>query len=93
VRYQNGDSILSFGDFPWHEHGDLLALASSLNPDDAIDAFLAKLFAGDLIIGISKVGGVIGDIWATDDAVGDFSRRLPNETIDFRLWDGTKITP
>jgi hypothetical protein len=49
------------------------------------------LLAGNPIIAIEKVSGNVRDIWITDDPATDARRCLPDETIEFRRWDGTVI--
>jgi hypothetical protein len=74
------------------------AFWSSRSPEGAVrivaehaEKFIAALLADKPIIATLKESGIIRDIWITDDPVAKRRYCLPNETIDFRLWDGTKV--
>lgn len=71
----------------------MLAARSSVSPEDATKRFVADLISNKLIIAVAKVSGTIRDIWITDDPANDLRYCPPEETIEFRLWDGTKIHP
>jgi hypothetical protein len=91
VRSPNGDITMGFDGFPWHTHGDVLAGATSRSTDEASEQFVAHLITGKLIIAVSAVSGQIRDVWITDDPAGDLRYCPPEETIVFRLWDGTAV--
>jgi hypothetical protein len=55
------------------------------------EQFVHDLLAGNLIIAIEMVSGKVRDTWITDDPAIDARRCLPDETIEFRRWDGTVI--
>jgi hypothetical protein len=95
VRSSDGDITMGFDGCSWHVHGDMLAAVagSSLSPEDAAKRFLADLISNKLIIAVAKVSGAIRDIWITDDLGKDVRYCPPEETIEFRLWDGTEIQP
>jgi hypothetical protein len=93
VRSPDGDITMGFDGYPWHTHGDVLAALSSVSPEDAAKRFVVDLISNKLVIAVSKVSGTICDIWITDDLANDLRHCLPEETVEFRLWDGTKIDP
>ena len=93
VRSPDGDITMGFDGFGWHTHGDLLAAMPSESPEKAAEHFVAMLTAGELIIAISKVSGTTRDIWITADPAADLRYCPAAETLEFRLWDGTKILP
>jgi hypothetical protein len=71
---------------------------SSRTPESASESitkyakqFVDDLLSGKLIIAITKVSGAIRDIWVTDDLAADVRYCSPDETIEFRLWDGTTV--
>jgi hypothetical protein len=93
VRSPDDDITMGFDGCPWHTHGDVLAALPSLSPEDAANRLVADLTSNKLIVAVLKVSGTVRDIWITDDLVRDLRHCLPEETIEFRLWDGTKIRP
>jgi hypothetical protein len=93
VRSPDGDITMGFDGYSWHTHGDVLAALSSASPEDAANRFVVDLISNALIIAVAKVSGTVRDIWITDDPADDLRHCLPEETIEFRLWDGTKIRP
>jgi hypothetical protein len=93
VRSADGDITIGFDGYPWHTHGDVLAALSSVRPEDAAKRFVADLISNKLIIAVATVTGTVRDVWITDDLTNDLRRCPPEETIEFRLWDGTKIHP
>jgi hypothetical protein len=93
VRSPDGDITLGFDGSPAHTHGDVLAALSSESPEDAAKRYVSDLISNKLIIAVSKVSGIVRDIWITDDPADDLRYCQPEESIEFRLWDGTKIHP
>jgi hypothetical protein len=93
VRSPEGDIALGFDGCAWHTHGDVLAALFAVSPEDAARRFAADLVSNRLIIAMATVSGTVRDIWITDDLANDLRHCLPEETIGFRLWDGTKIHP
>jgi hypothetical protein len=91
VRSPDGDVTMGFDGFSWHTHGDILAALSGQSAEKATERFIADLISSRLTIAISKVDGVIQDVWITDNPAGEFLYCSPEEVIDFRLWDGTPV--
>ena len=52
--------------------------------------FVDDLVSGRAIIGISRVGGEIRDVWVADELVPD-KYKPDDETIEFRYWDGKPV--
>jgi hypothetical protein len=90
VRSSSGDIYLGFEGFPWHTHGDLL-VQSSESPDVAAQRFVTSLVESELIVVIQRVDGAIRNIWITDDPQGDALYCKPDEHLEFRRWNGTKV--
>jgi hypothetical protein len=72
---------------------------SSRTPENAaesiagsVEQFIADLFAGKLIVAVSKASGSFQDVWITDDPASDLRHCPPEEAIEFRRWDGTSVT-
>ena len=93
VRSPDGDITMGFDGFAWHTHGDVLAARSSVSPEEAAKRFVGDLVSNKLTIAMAKVSGTVRDIWITDDLANDLRHCLPEETVEFRLWDGTRINP
>ena len=93
IRSPDDDITLGFEGYPWHTHGDLLAGPSKQDPEAAAEQFVADLIAGNLLIAVARVSGRTRDIWITADPLADLRYCPPEELIEFRLWDGTTISP
>lgn len=83
---------MGFEGFAWHTRGNVLTSVFVGGPEAAAEQFVRALVAGELTIAVSKVGGITRDIWITDDVAGDLRYCPANETIEFRLWDGTIVS-
>jgi hypothetical protein len=90
VRAPEGDLTMGFDGFSWHTHGDLLAIPPE-TPEEATERFVNDLISNRLIIAVATVHGEIRDIWITDNPSDDLQYRPRDETIAFRLWDGTVL--
>jgi hypothetical protein len=71
---------------------------SSCSPESAaesiaknVEQFVADLLAGKLIIAVRRASGAIQDVWITDDLTNDLRFCPPEETIEFRRWDGSSV--
>ena len=93
VRSPGGDITKGFEGCPWHTHGDLLLGPSQQDPEAAAAQFVVDLIAGKLLIAVGSVSGKTRDIWITADPLVDLRYCPPGERIEFRLWDGTPISP
>ena len=96
VDETDGDVTIGFIGYEWHTHGDLLlGSAAGRNITQAVDDFVSDIVEGKRILAIRKLSGVIADIWPTDDPADEVEGLTrygaPGETIEFRLWDGTRI--
>ncbi len=91
VRLPDGDLTVGFEGHPWHTHGDILAALSGGSPEEATAQFVADLLANKLIIAVATVAGKIRDVWIIDSPADTLRYCPPDEVIDFRLWDGTKV--
>ena len=93
----DGDLTMGFDGFPWHTHGSILAARSGQDEILATNRYVADLVSNISVIALRRMAGVITDVWITDDPADDLAgcRKYgdPNETIDFRLWDGTVVQP
>ena len=96
VDHTDGDITVGFIGYEWHTHGDVLLESSGgRNIAQAVDDFVSGIVGSRRILAVRKLSGVIADVWPTDDPADDINglRRYgaPDETIEFRLWDGTPI--
>jgi hypothetical protein len=70
-----------------------LAELSGQDETAAIKRFIADLTGNISVIVLRRRSGVLTDGWITDnpaDELSDYKRfGWPDETIEFRLWDGT----
>ncbi len=97
VRVPDGDITMGFDGYPWHTHGSILAELASDNAENASEQYVRDLVSSRSIIAVKKISGQIQDVWITDSVSDDVAGLLrwgsPDEVIEFRLWDGTKIQP
>ena len=95
VTCPDGDWIIGFDGFPSHEHGDLLAIRSGLDEVSAVERFVGDLIGNVSVIVLTRRSGMPTDVWVTDnpaDTLSGYEKyRWPDETIQFRLWDGTTV--
>jgi len=96
VTCPDGDWTIGFAGFPWHTHGSILASLSGLDEITAIERYVADLTGNISVIFLRRTSGVLTDVWITDDPADKLRSHkrygLPDETIAFRLWDGTTVT-
>jgi hypothetical protein len=95
VTCPDGDWTIGFDGFPSHTHGSILAELSGQDEISAIERFIANLTGNISVIVLRRRSGVLTDVWITDDPADEFAgyKRYgwPDETIEFRLWDGTAV--
>lgn len=84
----DGDVALGFDGYPWHTHADILAAVAGVVETDAVEQFVQDLLGNRAVIAISRVGGVIRDVWVTDDPSAEFRHLTEGESIELRLWHG-----
>jgi hypothetical protein len=93
----DGDWTLGFDGCPAHTHGSILASLSGLDEVSAIERYLAELMGNVSVIALRRESGVVTDAWVTDDPAEEVMNSEkyggPDETIEFRLWDGTIVKP
>jgi len=94
VTCPDGDWTIGFDGFPWHTHGSILAELSGQDEKSAVERYLAALIDNVAVIALIRVSGKLTDIWITDDPADDLlsHHAPPDETVEFRLWDGTPIS-
>lgn len=92
LRDTDGDLAIGFEGFAWHTHGDILATLSGLPESQAIQQFIESIVGNKQLIAIARVDGNIRDVWPTDDPLSAFKYKPPEESIEFRLWNG-QIVP
>jgi hypothetical protein len=89
------DRTMGFDGFPWHMHGSILAEISGSNQILATERYIADLVGNISVIALKRVAGVLRDIWITNDPVGDLAgcKRygVPEETVEFRFWNGVAL--
>ncbi|WP_158745430.1 hypothetical protein [Acidisphaera sp. L21] len=96
-----GDLIVGFAGFPAHTHGEILAELFGCAAEEAIARFVTEIVEGRQIIAVWRVSGKPRNIWlpvyegnSLADVLDDLSRfGEPDETVEFRFWDGTKVDP
>jgi len=92
----DGDLTMGFDGFPSHTHGSILANLSGQDAVVATERYVADLLGNVSVIAMTRVAGVLSDVWITDDPAEALAscRKYgrPDETIEFRLWNGTSVT-
>lgn len=87
MQYEDGGVYIGFDGYPWHTHGDSEAAVNALTPTEAIRLLLERITNNELLLAVSRVGGVIRDIWPTGDPGRDLKDMPSDESIEFRWWD------
>ena len=90
-RDEDGDLALGFDGYAWHTHGDLLAAASGLSEQAAVRQFVDALLSGQSVIAVSRVGGEVRDVGVAEPPYEADQYAPPEETIEFRRWDGSAV--
>lgn len=97
VTCPEGDWTLGFDGFPAHTHGSILAGLSGLDEVTAVDRYVADLIGNVSVIALRRVSGVLSDAWITDDPAEEVLSQQkygnPDETVEFRLWNGSVVQP
>src|SRR5580704_12646876 len=91
VRSPDGDVTMGFDGYPWHTHGDLLPGNVSTSIESWTKSFVDALLNNRAIIAVLRERNVIKDIWITDDLARDARYPIEGESIEFQLWDGTRV--
>src|SRR4051794_12637609 len=92
ARENNGDVAIGFDGFSWHTHGDILAALSGLSENEAIREFVESILGGDQVIVVSRVNGVVRDVWPTNDPGGEYKYKPADESLEFRRWGGEPVS-
>jgi len=96
VTCPDGDWTIGFAGFPWHTHGSILAELSGQDEIAALERYVADLTGNISVITLTRRSGVLTDVSITDnpaDALRNHNQfGLPDETVEFRLWDGATVT-
>jgi hypothetical protein len=91
----DGDLTIGFDGAPAHTHGSILAELSGLDEESAAEQFIAGIIESRKVIAIWRAAGEIREIWIPEhnyQSLQDVILNLePGETVEFRLWNGTKI--
>jgi hypothetical protein len=97
VTCPDGDWTIGFDGYPWHTHGSILAAQSGEDEVAAVERFLSDLIGNVSVIALRRVSGDLTAVWVTDDPARDVAGYEkygePNETIEFRLWNGNPVKP
>ncbi|WP_316175354.1 MULTISPECIES: hypothetical protein [unclassified Bradyrhizobium] len=97
VTCPDGDWTLGFDGCPTHTHGSILAGLSGIDEVTAVERYLADLIGNLSVINIIRISGVLSDAWITDDPAEEVlswqKYGAPDETVEFRLWNGTAVQP
>ena len=96
ITCPDGDWTVGFDGFPWHTHGSILADLSGQDEVSAVESFVADLTTNVSVICLRRTAGKLTAAWVSDDPPTDLLDHErygePNETIEFRYWDGTTVT-
>jgi hypothetical protein len=95
----DSDITIGFDRCPAHTHASILAEFYKCNEELAAHRFVTGILESTLVIAIQRVAGAITDAWVPETnwqtiegEVADFFKYgKPDETIEFRLWNGTII--
>jgi hypothetical protein len=93
VAREAGDATLGFAGMQWHTHADVLASEYGVPQDEAVDRFIAALLQNKSVIAVSRVAGIVSDVWIVDDPLEPDPYQPEDEAIEFRFWDGTPFLP
>ena len=90
-RADDGDLSLGFDGCSPHTHGDILAALSGLPLEAAVRQYVDALRSGQSVIAVSRIGGEVREAWVADPPYQADKYTPPEETIEFRRWDGSLI--
>ncbi|WP_338829411.1 hypothetical protein [Bradyrhizobium sp. 27S5] len=95
VTCPDGDWTIGFDGYPWHTHGSVLAALTGQDEVVAVERLLADLIGNVSVITLARRAGKLVDIWVTDDPAKDLSSckeyGSAEDTVEFRLWNGTSV--
>ena len=84
-----GDVSIGFDGYSWHIHADSLAALTGESELKAMRSFVDDILKGRTILAVSRVAGVVRDVWLTEDPAKELRHRPEEEQIEFRYWDGS----
>jgi hypothetical protein len=84
----DGDVHLGFDGYAWHTHADILAAVAGLPEADAVERFVRDLVENRAVIALSRTGGLLTDVWVTDEPASENRYLSPGESVELRYWDG-----
>jgi hypothetical protein len=99
VTSSDGDVTIGFADCPAHTHASILSDLFECDEPEAVKRFVSDIVESRAVIAIWRIGDRIRDVWLPEHE-GHTLRTVvanlrkhgePDETVEFRLWDGTKI--
>ena len=88
IERDDNDVSLGFSGFSWHTHADLLVGAYGATEQVAVARFVEELLNDCVVIALTRVRGVVQDVWVTDDPVSELRYNTEEEDIEFRYWSG-----
>jgi hypothetical protein len=88
VEQLGDDIIVSFGDYPWHTHADLMAPWYGPDQDAALRGFINEILSDRLCIVVSSLEGVVTDVEAEDDPSSVPQYGPKGEELLIRQWSG-----
>ncbi len=99
VTVPDGDMTVGFDGCPAHTHGSILAELFGCDEETAVARFVAEIVESKQVIAIWRVAGRRTDAWLPrhegrslrDEIAGLLQYGETNETVEFRLWDGTTV--
>jgi hypothetical protein len=95
VTCPEGDWTIGFDGFPWHTHGSILAALSGRDEVSAIQHLIDDLTGNISVIALKKIAGILTEVWISEHPAEDLSAckryGAVDETMEFRLWDGTTV--
>ena len=88
VLREDEDLSLGFSGYNWHTHADLLVGPYGASEEEAAARFVEDLLSDQLVIAMSRIGGVVKDVWITDDPTSELKYEPEGENTVFRYWSG-----
>lgn len=88
IERDDADVSLGFAGHAWHTHADILAESFGMSEPEAIARFVEDLLNDRSVVAVSRVEGVVRDIWITDDPISELRYLSEGEEIEFRYWSG-----
>lgn len=101
VISSDGDLTVGFAGCPAHTHGSILAAQFGTGEAEAVARFVAGIIEGQQVIAVWRARGRVRDVWVPEHEGRSLHDELadvagygePGETVEFRLWDGTRVQP